>query len=88
MSTTARFTGTPWTAARPRADARGVRCAAGLTVLTLVALVVAPSGLTLLGAGLVGGVATGLALAAALLNAAFGLWLGCEVSLLARRTLH
>lgn len=37
------------------------------------------------GADLVGLVATGLALAAALLNAAFGLCLGCELYLLARR---
>ena len=37
------------------------------------------------GADLVGLVATGLALAAALLNAAFGFCLGCELYLLARR---
>jgi hypothetical protein len=40
----------------------------------------------LAGADLVGLVATGCALAAAVLNAAFGLCLGCEVYLLARRT--
>lgn len=39
----------------------------------------------LLGADLVGLVATGAALAAALLNAAFGFCLGCEIYLLARR---
>ena len=39
----------------------------------------------LTGADLLGAVATGFALAAALLNAAFGLCLGCEVYLLARR---
>jgi hypothetical protein len=41
------------------------------------------SGVTLLGA-----VATGLALAAAFLNAAFGFCLGCEVYLLLRRITH
>jgi hypothetical protein len=40
----------------------------------------------LLGLDLLGAVATGLALAAAFLNAAFGFCLGCEVYLLARRT--
>ena len=40
----------------------------------------------LVGADLVGLVATGFALVAAVLNAAFGLCLGCEVYLLARRT--
>jgi Domain of unknown function (DUF4395) len=39
----------------------------------------------LTGADLLGAVATGCALAAAFLNAAFGLCLGCEVYLLARR---
>jgi hypothetical protein len=39
----------------------------------------------LTGATVPGAVAVGLALAAALLNAAFGLCLGCEVYLLARR---
>jgi hypothetical protein len=39
----------------------------------------------LLGAPVVGDVATGFALAAALLNAAFGFCLGCEVYLLLRR---
>ena len=37
------------------------------------------------GAGLLGAVATGAALAAAFLNAAFGLCLGCELYLLGRR---
>jgi hypothetical protein len=46
----------------------------------VVALVGYLSGATLLGA-----IATGLALAAAFLNAAFGFCLGCEVYLLARR---
>ena len=39
-------------------------------------------------AALLGAVATGAALAAAFLNAAFGLCLGCEVYLLAKRTQH
>jgi hypothetical protein len=47
---------------------------------TLVAL-----GGYLSGADLLGAVATGCALAAAFLNAAFGLCLGCEMYLLARR---
>jgi hypothetical protein len=41
----------------------------------------------LLGAPTVGAVATGLALVAALLNAATGLCLGCELYLIARRAL-
>jgi hypothetical protein len=41
----------------------------------------------LLGAPLLGAVATGLALVAALLNAATGFCLGCELYLIARRTL-
>jgi disulfide bond formation protein DsbB len=41
----------------------------------------------LTGADLLGAVATGLALAAAFLNAAFGFCLGCEVYLLVRRAL-
>lgn len=41
----------------------------------------------LLGAPLVGAVATGLALVAALLNAATGFCLGCELYLIARRAL-
>lgn len=49
-------------------------------VFTAVALVGYLSGLTLLGA-----FATGAALVAALLNAAFGLCLGCEAYLLLRR---
>jgi hypothetical protein len=49
-------------------------------VFALVALVGYLSGATLLGA-----VATGLALAAALLNAAFGFCLGCELYLLLAR---
>jgi hypothetical protein len=40
----------------------------------------------LAGAPLVGAIATGFALAAALLNAAFGFCLGCEIYLLLRRT--
>lgn len=40
------------------------------------------------GAPLVGAVATGFALAAALLNATTGLCLGCELYLLAQRALH
>ncbi|MCA1823142.1 MAG: DUF4395 domain-containing protein [Mycobacteriales bacterium] len=40
------------------------------------------------GATAIGFVATALALVAALLNAVFGLCLGCEIYLLARRTLH
>jgi hypothetical protein len=51
-------------------------------VFAVVALVGFFTGLTLLGL-----VATGLALAAAFLNAAFGFCLGCEVYLLVRRTL-
>lgn len=42
----------------------------------------------LTGATTVGAVATGIALAAAFLQAAFGFCLGCEVYLLARRILH
>jgi len=42
----------------------------------------------LLGLDLLGAVATGFALAAAFLNAAFGFCLGCEVYLLARRVTH
>jgi hypothetical protein len=49
-------------------------------VFTAVALLGYLSGLTLLGA-----IATGAALVAALLNAAFGLCLGCEAYLLLRR---
>ncbi len=47
----------------------------------LVGLVFATVGTVafLLGAGLVGGVATGFALFAALLNAAFGICLGCQI---------
>jgi disulfide bond formation protein DsbB len=41
----------------------------------------------LAGADLVGAIATGCALAAAFLNAAFGLCLGCEMYLLSRRAL-
>jgi len=52
-----------------------------------VGLVFAVVGLVgyLAGAPLVGATATGLALAAALLNAVFGLCLGCEIYLLIRR---
>lgn len=47
----------------------------------LVGLVFAAVGTVafLLGAGLVGGIATGFALFAALLNAAFGICLGCQI---------
>ena len=53
----------------------------------LVGLLFAVVGTTgyLLGAPVVGAVATGLALVAALLNAAAGFCLGCEMYLLARR---
>jgi hypothetical protein len=53
-----------------------------------VGLVFALVGLVgyLAGAPVVGAVATGFALAAALLNAAFGFCLGCEIYLLIRRT--
>ncbi|MBM4496506.1 DUF4395 family protein [Rhodococcus hoagii] len=52
--------------------ATAVRAGLGLTF--------APSGGgLLLGAGIVGGIATGFALFAALLNAAFGICLGCQI---------
>jgi hypothetical protein len=53
----------------------------------VVGLVFAVVGLVgyLSGAPLVGAIATGLALAAALLNAVFGFCLGCEIYLLVRR---
>jgi hypothetical protein len=153
MSTTTRSTAA-LTAARAQIDSRGARFAATLTAVVLaVALLVAPSALTvgllavqavvfgigaasgvqrtpyawvfrtlvrprlgapgeledaapprfaqsvglafalvalagyLTGADLLGAVATGLALAAAFLNAAFGFCLGCEVYLLVRRAL-
>jgi disulfide bond formation protein DsbB len=155
MSTSTRPTGPTQRAAQPQVDPRGPRFAATLTtVLLAVALVVAPSTLTvvllavqavlfgigagagiqhtpyswlfkrlvrprlgapgeledaapprfaqavglafavvalagyLAGADLLGAVATGFALAAAFLNAAFGFCLGCEVYLLARRATH
>ena len=55
----------------------------------LIGFVFAAVGATgyLLGAPLVGAVATGLALVAALLNAATGFCLGCELYLTARRAL-
>jgi len=55
----------------------GVLC----MVLAVVVLVFAVVGTVafLLGAGLVGGIATGFALFAALLNAAFGICLGCQI---------
>ena len=55
----------------------------------LVGLLFAAVGIAgyLLGAPLVGAVATGLALVAALLNAAVGFCLGCELHLLLRRAL-
>lgn len=62
-------------------DPRPPRFAQGVgLVFALVGLVGYLSGLTVLGA-----VATGLALVAALLNAVFGLCLGCELYLLLRR---
>ncbi|GAA2095647.1 DUF4395 domain-containing protein [Microlunatus panaciterrae] len=62
-------------------DARPPRFAQGVgLVFSLVGLVGYFSGLTLLGA-----VATGLALAAALLNAVIGFCLGCELYLLLKR---
>jgi uncharacterized protein DUF4395 len=155
MSTSTRSPGTPRSVAPAQVDPRGQRFAAALTtVLLAVALVAAPSTLTvvllvvqaalfatavlagvtrtpyawlyrsavrprigpageledaapprfaqgvglafslvalvgfLTGADLLGTVATGFALAAAFLNAAFGLCLGCEVYLLARRVTH
>jgi hypothetical protein len=155
MSTSTRSTGTPRSVEPARVDPRGQRFAAALTtVLLAVALVAAPSTLTvvllvvqaalfatavlagvtrtpyawlyrsvvrprlgppgeledaapprfaqgvglafalvalvgfLIGADLLGTVATGFALAAAFLNAVFGLCLGCEVYLLARRVTH
>ncbi len=56
------------------ADVRGPRLAAGVVGHAL-------------GAPLVGAVATGLALAAALLDAAVGFCLGCELHLIVRRVL-
>jgi hypothetical protein len=55
----------------------------------LVGLIFAVVGATgyLLGAPVLGAVATGLALVAALLNAATGFCLGCELYLIARRAL-
>ncbi len=62
-------------------DARPPRFAQGVGLgFAVVALLAAASGATTLFL-----VATGLALAAAFLNAAFGLCLGCEVYLLIRR---
>ncbi|QBJ98768.1 DUF4395 domain-containing protein [Rhodococcus sp. ABRD24] len=54
---------------------------APLRFAQLVGLVFAVTGTVgfLLGAGLVGGIATGFALFAALLNAAFGICLGCQI---------
>ena len=64
-------------------DAAPPRFAQGVGLaFALVALAGYVSGATLLGA-----VATGAALAAAFLNAAFGFCLGCEVYLLGRRAL-
>jgi Domain of unknown function (DUF4395) len=76
---------------RPRLGAPGeLEDAAPLRFAQTVGLgftVVALAGY-LLGLDLLGAVATGFALAAAFLNAAFGFCLGCEVYLLARRTTH
>lgn len=64
-------------------DPRPPRFAQGVgLVFALVALAGYLAGSTVLGA-----VATGLALAAALLNAVFGFCLGCEIYLLGRRLL-
>ena len=68
---------TEWEAAAGPRFAQGVGFA--FTAIALLALV--------LGVPIVAYVAVGLALAAALLNAAFGLCLGCEVYLLGRRVL-
>ena len=69
-------------------DVRGPRSAAWVTSVVLAVglgfAVVGAAGY-LLGAPLVGAVATGLALVAALLNAATGFCLGCELSLTVRR---
>jgi hypothetical protein len=62
--------------ARPPRFAQGVGL--GFTVVALLGYVV--------GAHLLGAVAAGMALAAAFLNAVFGLCLGCEVYLLIQRT--
>lgn len=63
-------------------DVRGPRSAAWVTSAVLA--VVGAAG-HLSGAPLVGAVATGLALVAALLNAATGFCLGCELYLTVRR---
>ncbi len=62
-------------------DAAPPRFAQGVGLLFAVIALVG----YLTGADLLGAVATGLALAAAFLNAAFGLCLGCEMYLLLRR---
>ena len=73
---------------RPRLDPPGeLEDAAPPRFAQAVGLVFAVVGLVgfLTGATLVGLVATGLALTAALLNAAFGFCLGCELYLLGKR---
>ena len=60
-------------------DVRGPRAAAWVTSAVLAVALLTGSG------GLVGAVATGLALVAALLNAATGFCLGCELYLTVRR---
>lgn len=79
-------------------DPRGMRFAASLTAIVLAAVLLTQSGRLLAAQGMVfaigafadtvGLVATGSALAAAFLNAAFGLCLGCELYLVSARTLH
>ena len=73
-----------------RTPATELEPAAPLRFAQLVGLVFALTGLVALlaGATTVGLAATGLALVAALLNAAFGICLGCELHLLITRTRH
>ena len=73
----------PGRADAPRGPAAAALRAGRRAVFAVVGLVGYLSGLTLLGA-----VATGFALVAALLNAVFGLCLGCELYLLIQRVTH
>ena len=75
----------PAAGAGPRAGARGAGRGSPSSWASLFAVVGAAG--YLLGAPTVGAVATGLALVAALLNAATGFCLGCELYLIARRAL-
>ena len=84
-------------------DVRGPRFSAWVTSVVLAVALLTASGVLvavqaavfavvgaagyLLGAPALGAVATGLALVAALLNAATGFCLGCELYLIARRAL-